>query len=68
MSNNQAALHTTGGCTVPTNSSETGQLTTTDCSQGSGCVVAETAENSFGAGFAAAGGGVWATQFDDAGI
>lgn len=68
MTNNQAALHTTAGCTVPSNSSQTGKLTSTDCSQGSGCVVAETAENSYGEGFAAAGGGVWATQFDNAGI
>lgn len=28
----------------------------------------ETAPNSFQSGFAAAGGGVWATQFDVAGI
>jgi hypothetical protein len=40
----------------------------TDCSQPSGCTVLETSPNSYNEGFAAAGGGVWATQFDVAGI
>ena len=40
----------------------------TDCSQPSGCIVSETSPNSFNAGFAEAGGGVWAAQFDVAGI
>jgi len=40
----------------------------TDCSQPTGCFVSETSPNSYGQGFATAGGGVWATQFDVAGI
>lgn len=66
--NNQMALHTTEGClhdgTVP----QKGQNTGLDCSTGAGCVVIETTPNSYQSGFAAAGGGVWATQFDVSGI
>ena len=68
MSFNQMALHTTAGCTHDPSIPQTGRNTFTDCSQGSGCVVAETKPNSYNSGFAAAGGGVWATQFDVSGI
>ena len=40
----------------------------TDCSTPSGCVVTETKANSFGSSFAENGGGVWAMQFDIAGV
>ena len=40
----------------------------TDCSTASGCVVTETKGNSLGQAFADNGGGVWAAQFDIAGI
>ncbi|TFY63493.1 hypothetical protein EVG20_g6292 [Dentipellis fragilis] len=46
----------------------TGSQGPTDCSLGSGCVVSETKPNSFNEGFAQAGGGVFATQFDVSGI
>lgn len=39
-----------------------------DCSTGAGCTVTETKSGSFGSAFAQAGGGVWATQFDIAGV
>ena len=68
MDHNQYALHTTRSCLHDTNITQTGADTATDCSKGSGCVVAETKPNSYGAGFAAAGGGVFATQFDVSGI
>ena len=68
MSNNQYALHTTSGCTADTSSSHTGNIIGTDCSVPAGCVVAETKANSFGAGFAKAGGGVYAAQLDVSGI
>jgi len=68
MGNNQMALHTTEGCVHTAYSEQTGYNIGLDCSPGSGCVVAETKPNSYGSGFAAAGGGVWATQFDVAGI
>lgn len=68
MGNNQFALHTTEGCWLPDYSWQTGDTRTKDCSQGSGCVVAVTEPNSYNSGFAAVGGGVYALQFDTAGI
>ncbi|TBU23644.1 concanavalin A-like lectin/glucanase domain-containing protein [Dichomitus squalens] len=68
MSANQMAIHTTDGCTTNSSIVQTGTIGFTDCGTGSGCTVHETKPNSFGAGFAAAGGGVWATQFDVAGV
>ena len=58
MTANQMALHTSSGCTV----------NGTDCSNGSGCTVLEKKDGSYGQAFAAAGGGVWATQLDTTGI
>lgn len=68
MTNNQMAIHTTQGCTKTDPSTQTGQSGVTDCSQSAGCTVAEKQANSFGSGFAQAGGGVFATQFDATGI
>lgn len=69
MSNNQYALHTVGGCLLDKSGAvQTGIVYGTNCSTGSGCVVAETKPNSYGAGFAQAGGGVWATQLDVSGV
>ena len=68
MNYNQMAVHTTDGCITTSQIQQTGQLGATNCSDGSGCTVHETKPNSFGAGFASAGGGVWATQFDVSGI
>ncbi|RDB16079.1 putative glycosidase C21B10.07 [Hypsizygus marmoreus] len=68
MDHNQMALHTTPGCTHSTPPNQMGVSTELDCSKPSGCVVTETAPNSFREGFAAAGGGVFAAQFDVAGI
>jgi len=69
MDHNQIALHTRGGCsqTVIPNS-QTGNTIENDCSTDRGCIVAETKPNSFGAGFAAAGGGVYAVQMATSGI
>ncbi len=58
MKANQMAIHTSSGCT------QSG----TDCSQGAGCTITDKSEKSYGAEFASAGGGVWATQFDKTGI
>ncbi|KAF8340185.1 glycoside hydrolase family 16 protein [Amanita rubescens] len=60
MNHNQYVLHTTPGCKIDTSS--------TDCSVPAGCVVAETKANSYGAGFAQAGGGVYAAQLDVSGV
>ncbi|TFK47593.1 hypothetical protein OE88DRAFT_1771177 [Heliocybe sulcata] len=73
MPNNQMALHTTPGCSQPepnTGNVQTGapNLADLDCSQSPGCVVTETKPNSYLTGFAEAGGGVWATQFDVSGV
>ena len=71
MSSNQMALHTIPGCmhsTPPNQLGASGVGVGADCSTASGCIVAETKPTSFGSGFAASGGGVWATQFDIAGI
>ena len=68
MDHNQYALHTTRGCMHDTNITQLGHDTgALDCGKGSGCVVAEQPA-SYGAGFAAQGGGVFATQFDVSGI
>ncbi|THV07260.1 hypothetical protein K435DRAFT_959858 [Dendrothele bispora CBS 962.96] len=68
MPNNQMALHTTSGCMHTTPPNQMGQTLENDCSTPSGCTVGELQPNSFGSGFAAMGGGVWATQFDVQGI
>ena len=68
MSANQMALHTTAGCTHPNGTYETGIPGGADCSTAAGCTVTESSPNSFESGFALMGGGVWACQFDVAGI
>lgn len=70
MTNNQMALHTFSGCSATSGTDQTGTAGTSNCNStdGAGCTVSENAQNSFGAGFASAGGGVWATQFDVSGI
>ncbi|OBZ74401.1 putative glycosidase C21B10.07 [Grifola frondosa] len=64
MTSNQMTLHGTNGCMKTTPSTQTSQTISTNCSVVSGCSVLESAPNSYGEGFATAGGGVWATQFD----
>ncbi|KAJ7232980.1 glycoside hydrolase family 16 protein [Mycena haematopus] len=66
--NNQYALHTTQGCFHTTPPGQTGTSSMDDCSQPSGCLVGENMPNSYQSGFAAAGGGVYAAQFDYTGI
>ncbi|KAI0742915.1 concanavalin A-like lectin/glucanase domain-containing protein [Daedaleopsis nitida] len=69
---NQMALHTLDGCTTPQDVSQLGTTKGANCSEGVdsrvGCATTETQPNSVGAGFATAGGGVWATLFDTTGI
>jgi hypothetical protein len=66
--NNQMALHTGSGCTKVTGLTQSGTDGAADCGTSAGCTVTDSSDKSFGAGFAAAGGGVWATQFDSTGI
>lgn len=69
MTYNQMSIHTTPGCTDNGSEYQLGiSGPTTDCSQPPGCTVMETSPNSYAGDFAAAGGGVWATQFDVSGI
>ncbi|RPD63371.1 hypothetical protein L227DRAFT_521471 [Lentinus tigrinus ALCF2SS1-6] len=72
VTNNQMVLHTDPGCTQADGVTQLGTTKGSDCSAGTssrtGCAVTETQPNSFGEGFNNAGGGVWATQFDESGI
>ncbi|KIM38749.1 glycoside hydrolase family 16 protein [Hebeloma cylindrosporum] len=68
MNNNQVALHTTPGCYQAQNPGQTGVTLEGDCSTDRGCIVSETKPNSYGPGFAAAGGGVYAVQIAASGI
>ncbi|KAF8629542.1 hypothetical protein AX15_003393 [Amanita polypyramis BW_CC] len=68
MNNNQYALHATDGCLLQQNTVQTGRTVGTNCTMGSGCVVAETKPNSYGPGFAQYKGGVWAVQLDVSGV
>ncbi|KAF8971847.1 concanavalin A-like lectin/glucanase domain-containing protein [Flammula alnicola] len=70
MDHNQVALHSTAGCTKAETqpSGQEGTTLETDCSLARGCIVAENKPNSFGAGFAQAGGGVFALQYETTGI
>lgn len=69
MTYNQMSIHTTPGCTDNGSEYQLGiSGPTTDCSQPPGCTVMETSPSSYAGDFAAAGGGVWATQFDVSGI
>ncbi|EIN05171.1 hypothetical protein PUNSTDRAFT_75123 [Punctularia strigosozonata HHB-11173 SS5] len=66
---NQMALHTLGGCTHSTPPNQLGRSgSDPDCSTPAGCIVTEAKQNSYGSGFASAGGGVFAAQFDVSGI
>jgi hypothetical protein len=68
MDHNQMALHTLTGCTKASDAVQSGTNGATNCSTSAGCIVADSNNNSVGAAFAAAGGGVWATQFDTSGV
>ncbi|KAI0060384.1 glycoside hydrolase family 16 protein [Artomyces pyxidatus] len=72
VQNSQFALHTEPGCTV-TNAVQTSTLVnSTDCSfqsnNNEGCQVTNPDPSSYGANFAAAGGGVFVTEFAEKGI
>ena len=69
--NNQATLHTNPGCTMSSTNSATlgisgSALGGTDCSASNtgnaGCGIRANTNNSFGAGFNANGGGVYASK------
>jgi hypothetical protein len=71
---NAMALHTGPGCTVSDNTGFTGKMTSTSCvspgSGNSGCGIAGTsnATNSYGVGFNANRGGIYATEITSSAI
>ncbi|KAH7101790.1 concanavalin A-like lectin/glucanase domain-containing protein [Auriculariales sp. MPI-PUGE-AT-0066] len=63
---NQMALHTEAGCTIPqANTGMTGQVLLTDCGDAAnaGCIIRDPRTSSFGTGFNTGGGGIWVTEF-----
>jgi len=70
---NQMSLHTEPGCTLnQANASQSGIVNSTDCSfqsnSNQGCAVTDASTQSYGAGFAAAGGGLFVTEFAEKGV
>ena len=66
-------LHTGAGCSITNNGAFTGNLGTTSCASGagtdnSGCQIASPSTLSYGTGFNANGGGVYATQWTTSAI
>ncbi|KAF8192188.1 glycoside hydrolase family 16 protein [Pholiota molesta] len=72
VTNNQMGLHTNPGCTVTGQQQSSTLLNSTDCSNldnsNQGCITMDPNPASYGAAFAAAGGGVFVTEFATTGI
>ncbi|ESK91855.1 glycoside hydrolase family 16 protein [Moniliophthora roreri MCA 2997] len=68
ITSNNVVMHTDPGCTQSSNVSQGGKTTDADCGTDVGCKVEETKLNSYGPGFAQAGGGVFAAQIDNSGV
>jgi len=72
VQNSQSSLHTEPGCTVVNSVQTSTLINSTDCSfqanNNEGCVIENPDSNSYGAAFAAGGGGVFVTEFAEAGI
>jgi hypothetical protein len=75
--NNQATIHTDVGCTLPSSNSTTLEISGnvvggTDCAAlttgNQGCGIRASTNNSFGVGFNANGGGVYAMKWDTTGV
>lgn len=67
MSNSEISLHTEPGCSIVNSTQTSTIINSTDCSylanSNSGCGIAVPDPKSYGAAFAAAGGGVFVTEF-----
>ncbi|KJA17978.1 glycoside hydrolase family 16 protein [Hypholoma sublateritium FD-334 SS-4] len=72
VTNSQMGLHTLAGCTVTGQNQSSTLLNSTDCSyldnSNQGCITTDPDPASYGAAFAAAGGGVFVTEFATTGI
>lgn len=66
----QMGLHTNPGCSQVDPKQTTTLVKTRDCAgdNNAGCIVENTDPASYGSGFAAAGGGVFITEFAESGI
>ncbi|KAF5362963.1 hypothetical protein D9758_007048 [Tetrapyrgos nigripes] len=69
---NQMGLHTTEGCTQVNPIQTSSLVNSTDCNfqtnSNEGCIVTNPTTKSYGADFAAAGGGVFVTEMAESGI
>ncbi|GAA5940449.1 hypothetical protein JCM3775_005094 [Rhodotorula graminis] len=69
---NQVAMHTVTGCYADNTSVPTGELTFNNCDHGveanKGCTYVDPRNSSYGADFAAGGGGVYAAELASDGI
>jgi hypothetical protein len=72
---NDMTLHTNAGCTITNNGQFTGQMTTPNCDvnapgqfTNAGCQIASHDTATYGAGFNANGGGVYATEWTSSAI
>src|SRR2546423_13817757 len=70
QTSNAMTLHTGPGCSFPNNGRFSGSMTTQNCfvnapgqSTNAGCQITTTNSQSYGAGFSANGGGVYATEW-----
>lgn len=70
QSSNDMTLHTNAGCAIVNNGAFTGSITTPNCdgnapgqANNAGCQITTGATNSYGQGFNANGGGVYATEW-----
>ncbi|KAI0062967.1 glycoside hydrolase family 16 protein [Artomyces pyxidatus] len=72
VQHSQSALHTEPGCTIANAVQTSTLVNSTDCSyldnENEGCQVTNPDPSSYGAAFAAAGGGVFVTEFAESGI
>lgn len=68
VAGNAYTLHTTDGCSLAPSSLASGKALTTDCQYQPGCSFKDQDPTSFGPDFNSAGGGVYASFFDDDGI
>ncbi|AEO54148.1 glycoside hydrolase family 16 protein [Thermothelomyces thermophilus ATCC 42464] len=69
QTSNSVSLHTGAGCTVSNPGASPGtKLVSADCQGGEGCTQDTSAPDNYGAGFNAAGGGIYAVEWTDAAI
>lgn len=67
VTNSEVSLHTEPGCSIVKSTQTSTIVNSTDCSylanSNSGCGIEVPDPKSYGAGFAAAGGGVFVTEY-----